>query len=701
MSLTARLVPSVYPTTYPDYFGGSIERADMYISIFDAETGQPANGNNSEVTYSVNTNGSVDTYQVTIPGQTYLIPYGYLRELHYDSQGNLISEYHVDIQIVSFVPGTQDVTSGGCDLVITHITIDAPETAPGALDGQVTIFASSSFGGLEYSLDDATYQASPHFNTLSGGLKTFYARDANGCKVNSSISVPVIKNLLISDPSVTLPDGNISRWNAAFNPVVFTYQRKDFEILSASEDTTSANQCILQINTSLLNPAGEPYLQPGDKVYVNTSIYQGIFIVDKITGTNNLVIRAPFTGTARGYININQIYTYYKIITRITYQDKFTGTPQIIQSANRPDGLGIVKADFTNFLQSLLFAKDESDYTQTNYRDVNLSASYSVEYAEEWDQDGITKTSDFIALSHQYYVLYAAKQLGERYGGNLAAYVPFANLADGLPKAKWITDFVEPAYSNGYPFDVGFIYSEDLLGLDLFCEFTLLDINRNPLAGGTQTTYLLNEDGAWLTNNDGSKLIISRQSTGSLILVPQQLGLNRLLIDINFADEVRFINLTVKYADGNTIHTVTQTQTLRVDDAVEGNSVYLRWIGLTGSWNYYRFVFNQEISLDVQNAVIIKNYVSDWEHQQGIEDVISKTAGQKMKVVAEDLSVSDIRGLQSIKYSPKVQMLVNKNPVKWQTIVINTATYSEYETRNGQAPFSLSFNMPAINIQTQ
>jgi hypothetical protein len=81
--------------------------------------------------------------------------------------------------------------------------------------------------------------------------------------------------------------------------------------------------------------------------------------------------------------------------------------------------------------------------------------------------------------------------------------------------------------------------------------------------------------------------------------------------------------------------------------------------------------------------------------------VISKSAGQKMKVMAEDLSVADIKGLQSIKYSPKVQMLVDKNPVKWQTIVINTATYSEYETRNGRAPFSVMFNMPAINIQTQ
>ena len=144
-----------------------------------------------------------------------------------------------------------------------------------------------------------------------------------------------------------------------------------------------------------------------------------------------------------------------------------------------------------------------------------------------------------------------------------------------------------------------------------------------------------------------------------------------------------------------------QDQLIRIDKSPDINSVYLRWVGLTGSWNYYRFIYNQEVSLDVQNATIIKNYVFDWENQDAIEEVIGKSAGQKIKVTAEDLSVADIKGLQSLKFSPKVQMLVSKSPVKWQTIVLNTATFSEYETLNGTAPFSVTFNLPSINIQTQ
>ncbi|QEM04867.1 hypothetical protein DIU31_015600 [Mucilaginibacter rubeus] len=239
-----------------------------------------------------------------------------------------------------------------------------------------------------------------------------------------------------------------------------------------------------------------------------------------------------------------------------------------------------------------------------------------------------------------------------------------------------------------------------MAGLQPYCLLTLLDINRNPLPGGSQPDYLQNEDDSWILNEDGSKFSIGNQ-TSFIMPLTGPAGLHRLMVNANFPAVAYYFNIQIRYDDENGSHSLTKAQTVRIDDAVDDNSVYLRWIGLSGSWNYYRFVFNQEISLDVQNAVIIKNFVQNWQTQEGIEEVISKSAGQKMKVMAEDLSVNDIRGLQSIKYSPKVQMLVNKNPVRWQTIVINTATYSEYETRNGQAPFSITFNMPSINIQTQ
>lgn len=793
--------------------------ARVYISLVDTVTGNPVTGNNLTAYYiryeSDFTTGIVTPVKLNIQvaGQSVQIYDGIIEQK--DGSSTILNSKTF---AVTKIDGTVDPNPlyNFCDIRIDFINIDHPESAPGANDGQITVTAETSYKPLTYSKDGTNFQSSPVFSGLPGGLITIYVMDANplGCTVSQSITVPLTSNLQIGDPSVNF-GSNVSRWNAAFNPIAFSYQRKDFEVLAVSESTSG--KAIVSVNTDV------GAVLVNDMVYLNAGPYDDVFTVSAASG-NQLTIDAPFITSATGFININRLRPYYQLQTQITYQDKVSGKQSIITSTNRPNSTGLIKADISNFLQSLLRAKDESNYTSVNYRDDNLSASYQISYAENWDGKA---SLIWLPLPHPYYIVYAAKQLGEKYGGNLAAYVPFKVPPVGLPLAKWVTDFTEPAYSPGYPFDIGFIYSEDLAGLNVYAVINQLDINRNPIGAPLQVS-ILNENGSFLLNQDSSKLIIQRTSSGS-VPVAQHVGLNRFLLNESYNDGVSYLTVDLRYLDsgaqsvfnysvselsdpfidgnvqiedtdqtvvrevfsesgqvniaaGRTFHIIAfveattiaddpklnliikkngntffsqtvaaiqgasidyrgvtdrgatyeidvtttngtddltpvnitdttvvtgdeiqvmQTQTIRIDKSLDYNSVYLRWIGLSGSWNYYRFIYNQEVSLDVQNATIIKNFVSDWENQDSIEEVIGKSAGQKIKVMAEDLSVDDIKGLQSIKYSPKVQMLVNKNPVKWQTIVINTATYSEYETLNGQAPFSVTFNLPSINIQTQ
>ncbi|AYL96410.1 hypothetical protein [Mucilaginibacter celer] len=704
MNITARIEEINISTTYPDQNGGQIDSGDVYIGIYDADTNQSANGNNCEVTYQLNNEGSLSTFTVVIPGQSYLLYSGTIRDSSYSPSGDQIYSHWVAYSIVSVRPGNNPSPNPGvCNLSINHISIDKPESAPGAADARITVSASTSYAPILYSIDGGlNWQSSAAFSGLRGGTIQVMVKDNNplGCTDTAAISIPILTNLLTGDPSVTLPNGYVSRWNAAFNPVVFTYQRKDFSIKSILANADGGHAEIT-VNGNFNDPAtGKTKIKIGDKIYISTNNYNGVYLVEKITGSNSIVIDASYSGNATsGFVNINSMYPYYELYTRITYTDVLTGNTNTIKSINRPDNTGLIRTDISNFLQSLVRPVDNSNYTLADIRDTNLCSSYTIEYAQHYD-DGTDEgfTTTYSQIPNPYYVLFAAKQLGDKYGGNMAAYVP--NTYPNAEPALWITDFAQPAYSVGYPFDIGFIFTDQMAGLQPYCQLTLLDINRNELPGGDTPSSLQNEDGSWIINEDGSKYIIGNQTTFKIPLTGGT-GLHRLMVSANFPPEAFYFTAQIKYGEGLTFTALTKPQIIRIDDAVDDNSVYLRWIGLKGSWNYYRFVYNQEVSLDVQNAVIIKNYVQNWETQQGIEEVISKSAGQKMKVMAEDLSVNDIKGLQSIKYSPKVQMLVNKNPVKWQTIVINTATYSEYETRNGQAPFSVTFNMPSINIQTQ
>lgn len=690
MSIIAHIVPINTELT------GTVTTGTLIIMLTDAATGAPVNGNGIAVDWELNQNGVISTGTIYMAGQQYLLYSGKL----YDS--SVFSPYYTKFfATVNTAETPAPPAISACDLKIINITTQ-PASSVGAADGQITVNATSGYPPIQYSIDNVKFQSSPAFTGLQGGLVTVYCTDANdGCTATSSATIPVTANLLISDPSITI-NGNTSRWNAAFNPVIFTYQRRDFEVTGALIDTATLKVRI-NVNADLSAVEAQLNAQPDSPIYIyiNAAPYIGTYKVVS-ADSNSIVLDTPHNNGSdpvTGFININLLRPYYKIFTTITYFDPNTGNYTTITSTNRPDNQGIVRADISNFLQSILRAKDDSTYTTTNFRDTNLSASYTIQYADNYDDGTVDgKTSDYINIDAPYYVTYTARQLRSPNGGNLAEYVPFP--ASSAP-AKWVTDFTEPVYSNAYPFDISFIYSEALAGRQLYYKLVLLDINRQPLPGGDSTSYLLNEDGSWLLNQDASKLVISRQ-TSSSETIPAQIGLNRLLINMDTPLDAWYFTIAVYYDDddNNTVQ-VMETQTVRIDHAPDINGVYMRWIGLTGSWNYYRFNYNQEISLDVQNATIIKNYVQDWQNQEGIEEVISKDAGQKIKLMAEDLSVSDIKGLQSIKYSPKVQMLINANPVQWQTVVLNTATFSEYETINGQAPFSITFNQPSINIQTQ
>lgn len=678
--------------------------ADLYIELRD-EYDNLVVGNNAFVSFQEYFNGIPSGIQdVTLIGSNKSMGQNVLIE---DTSTQTPSTY--SIQIVGDVKENDGgyIPTPPFDAAISNVLINKTESGSGRKDAQVTIVATSGAGGIQYSLDGVNWQTNATFSNLSGGAYIAYIKDATGYPASKSFNIETVAGLLIADPTVETGNGNVSRWSAAFNPIVFTYQRRDYYI---SDTYASA---YYQKTTFVVNGAlntGAATLAAKDWVYINTGDYDDVYQVDSVDiYSNTITINTPYINpeSKTGFVNINKFKPYYQVNTQIEYEDQLTGKTKIITCTHRPDNRGVTRADISSFLQSLLRAKDESDFTKINFRDSNLCASYKVKYAEIWqDPSTGSKAGEvYIDAGKPYYVLYSARQLGDTYGGNMAAYVPFKTVDGASRRARWVTDFAEPAYSPGYPFDIGFIYGEELAGLDVYVEITPLDVNRNPLLNSIQVSYLLNEDRSFLLNQDSSKLVIKRQEIINKPItqtLARFVGLNRLRINTEFSDQTSYFTLALKYTDaGNVTRNLSQTQTVRFDDAIDDQSVYLRWIGLSGSWNYYRFVYNQELTLDVQNAVIVKNHILDWANQDATEDVISKSAGMKMKVMAEDLSVADIKGLQSIKYSPKVQMLVNKNPVKWQTVVLNTATFAEYETRNGQAPFSVTFNLPALNIQTQ
>lgn len=816
--------------TQTSYVSGTQTFGQVFISIFDADTNLPANGDGCTVTWNQNINGTVTNESTVIMGLSVSIYTG----LIYDSApGGFFTLF----TITSLTPGTGIPPDPAADdLTIVNI-ITTPESAIGAADGTVTINATSSFPAILYSLDNSTFQSSNVFTGQISGSGTAYVTDANSGAKSSPYTVELLGNILATDPTVDLGNGNLSRWNAAFNPIWFKYQRKDFEVTSVTLDSGTGN-ILVAVNADMTNVKARSVITTlygnidsvGDFVYINTEKYAGSYeVLSKTTGT--LVLNTPYTvDDTTGFININSLRPSYYIETIITYIDQLTGKFATITSKNYPFPDGHCNVDLSSFLKSLLIVKDYSGYNILNYRDLQLSASYTINYAEVWTGN----TPVFASITRPFYVLFVAMQLQQIGGGNMQEYVPYQQ---GFQPAKWLTSFLMPVYNHLFPFDLPFIFSEYMVGLSPYYVVILLDINKQPLTDqSVGDSFLLNEDGSFLLQEDGGKFIIASQQLINYPIV-ERVGLNRLLINFTPPSLCWYFSVQLKYdtggapaifnvalteatspnfIDGNgqlkingndvldiyssgsssfttaaggaysfealtnsasaatnpkirltitrtigagsptviydnqipaipgasmvktgiaqidatytvqittadtttpvtliniadttpvTVQTypLTVPQICRIDQNTTDRQIYVRWIGLLGSWEYYTFCYNQMKTLEVFNTVTIKDFIVNWEFEDTIVDVISKNANEKLTVYAENVSVDDITALRGLKTSPKAQIFIGPvvSGYNWLTINSGDANYTEIETRINAYSLAVTFALPNLNLQYQ
>jgi hypothetical protein len=701
---------SLYPILQVYGLGTSGTRTfgQEQVAVLDTITGLPANGDNMQVNIHQNINGTESNIVITVPGLSSPVYTGLLRDT------NPASIFNTSFTITGFTPGAGIPPNPAADDLAIVNVLTTPETAIGADDGTVTINATSSFPAIEYSLDGSTWQSSNVFTGQTSGIGIAHTKDTFNLPITAPYTIGLLGNILSTGPSVDLGNGNISNWNAVFNPIWFKYQRKDFEITSITENIEPllihGGKLLVSVNADMTNvvarsiltspiPGAPTITSPGDFVYIKTPLYEGSYeVLEKTTGT--LVLDGTYTANDTvGFININSLRPGYKVQTVATFVDPITGKFNTITSNNYPFPDGHTNVDLSSFLKSLLIVKDYSQYNLINYRDMQLSASYQIQYAEVWNGN----TPQFAVIDRPYYVTFAAKQLQQIGGGNLQEFVPYPL---GFQPAKWLCDFDMPVYSDSFPFDLGFIFSEYMVGLAPFYEVVLLDINFQPLPGQSiDPTFLLNEDGTFILNQDGSKFII----TSPLLMagLVEHVGLNRLLINFTPPDNCWYFTVQIKYTPvSGPTYPLTKPITVRVADrgaTTDERPVYLRWIGLNGSWQYYKFVYNQVVTLDVTNTVMMKNFITDWANTDTIQDVISKNAGKSIQVFGENVTVSDIQGLESIKYSPKVQMFTNRNISGswWETVIVKEGTFTEFETFIQAYNFSISFALPQVNTQYQ
>ena len=352
---------------------------------------------------------------------------------------------------------------------------------------------------------------------------------------------------------------------------------------------------------------------------------------------------------------------YYKIRLYITFYNYLTSSNQTVHIDCTPNSSGLAKCDISSFLKSLLTTNDTFNYDVGTYNDTFQCISYTVAYAQSYQG----YQGSIININKTYYVVLGAFQIQEQYSGNYLNFMP----TPGILGAKFISDFGTPVLNQGFPFCLSVInpgYSTNLQYV-----VTQYDINKNVI-------------GAFGTMN-----------------LPNTPGLTRINLTGPTASNVYYITIQLQDASGY----LSNPFWITVNQVCVDIPVYIRWKQSKGGWAYYLFGYNQEVTLDIQNMMLTKGYISNYEKAIGAERIIRKDASNKITVHAVSIPKNDLLGIQNMHLSPEVQVLTTPDPVtgayRWKRIIVNMGSYQMYNTRWDAFDISFTYNEPSLNVVTQ
>jgi len=301
-----------------------------------------------------------------------------------------------------------------------------------------------------------------------------------------------------------------SRWTGIHNPYNFEFTRQDYGVYN----TAIRNAYSTTLPTVWCDGDVSAEVFVGDKIYVNSGVYNGVYTVNAVNG-QYITINTPFIGNGgSGRVNFVERFVNYRAFINI-YD---AVTDNVIETVYpKPDSTGLLIYDVSGVLRSLLNTQAQANQTNINEANENISGSFYIGYGWSLTFNNGTEDIDITTAERVddavYYWLSAAKQIDgdlllgmDGIGQNFKDYVP-KNMNGS--EAKFLTMFETPTYFEGFPFTLSFLYDEDFS--DVYLERHQQDLNVNGVDVGAETDTNLSVSGKGYVN----QLKVRTPNTGS------------------------------------------------------------------------------------------------------------------------------------------------------------------------------------------
>lgn len=144
---------------------------------------------------------------------------------------------------------------------------------------------------------------------------------------------------------------------------------------------------------------------------------------------------------------------------------------------------------------------------------------------------------------------------------------------------------------------------------------------------------------------------------------------------------------------------ITEVQLVEIK-CVPENPVFLRWINKHGGLEHWCFGINQVYKLNTKDGDLVRVNFTDYENQSVISKLIKREAVREIELTAFDVTVNQVKGLESLYRSNFIQILYeNGDPPIWQNVRVKAGSKDSYNTGNQVFNFDCTIVLPEIFVQ--
>ena len=244
------------------------------------------------------------------------------------------------------------------------------------------------------------------------------------------------------DPSI-LVNGVVSKWFPVHQPISFTLQRRDANVL----------QKYVKDNEIQFKFASMPSsVKAGQTIAYVRNTGTVVLIIKAIAGNYIKVANDPFVISGEnGFINFTDALIGYYIETKVSYIDASLTKRTIGTVKTKTDSFGKSKVSVQELLKTRCDNSNQFFYNAINKKLLNEGSGFILDFREAFN----TFVSPYVT-GNSFYFANGSKQLQEPNGYNMGEFVPKLNFSEN----KFLSVFKRPTFFVGYPFSLSFIYSD-------------------------------------------------------------------------------------------------------------------------------------------------------------------------------------------------------------------------------------------------